>query len=75
MIREIVKPTKNTYTLNLPDEMIGKVVEVIAFEIEKEADVSATSSSIEDIKKKYSKYPLISHDQYKFDRDDANTNE
>ena len=34
MIREIVKPEGNTYILNLPDEMVGKTLEVIAFEIE-----------------------------------------
>ncbi|MBX2932452.1 MAG: hypothetical protein KF781_10965 [Chitinophagaceae bacterium] len=34
MIRQIVVPTQNNYTLELPDEMVGKKVEVIAFEIE-----------------------------------------
>ncbi len=34
MIRQIVVPTQNNYTLELPDEMIGKKVEVIAFELE-----------------------------------------
>jgi len=78
MIREIVKPTKNTYTLNLPDEMIGKVVEVIAFEIKKNTEVISTTSTakkkLSEIKKKYSKYPLVSHVNYKFDRDEANDN-
>lgn len=35
LIREIIFPTENTYTLHLPEEMIGKQVEIIAFEIEK----------------------------------------
>ena len=35
LVREIIYPTENNYTLRLPDEMIGKQVEVIAFEIEK----------------------------------------
>ncbi len=34
MIREIVKPEGNTYVLNLPNEMVGKMIEVVAFEIE-----------------------------------------
>jgi hypothetical protein len=33
MIRQIIIPTQNSYTINLPNEMIGKEVEVIAFEI------------------------------------------
>ncbi len=31
MIREIIVPTQNTYLLHLPDSLIGKNVEVIAF--------------------------------------------
>ena len=31
MIRQMIIPTQNTYLLHLPDEMIGKNVEVIAF--------------------------------------------
>ena len=33
LVREIICPTENNYTLRLPDEMIGKEVKVIAFEI------------------------------------------
>lgn len=50
-IREIVKPTKNTYLLNLPDEMIGKTVEVIAFEIEKDSESIVADSTLQDIQK------------------------
>eukprot|EP01034_Spumella_vulgaris_P003567 gene3567-4582_t len=38
LIREIIVPTDNTYLLKLPDEMIGKQVEVIAFEVEARPD-------------------------------------
>ena len=31
MMREIIVPTENTYLLHLPDNLIGKNVEVIAF--------------------------------------------
>jgi hypothetical protein len=34
MLRQIVIPTENEYVLHLPDDYIGKKVEVIAFEIE-----------------------------------------
>lgn len=70
MIRELIKPSGNTYILNLPDEMVGKTVEVIAFEIEESKEVKATS--IQDIKQKYSRYPVISHDDFQFSRDEAN---
>lgn len=33
MVREIIVPTENIYQLKLPDEMIGKEIEVIAFNI------------------------------------------
>ncbi len=36
MMREIITPKKSMVTLQLPEEMVGKTVEVIAFEIEGE---------------------------------------
>ena len=75
MIRELIKPDKNTYLLTLPDEMVGKTVEVIAFEIEDNnrlVDEIKASQNIQDIKNKYSRYPVISHDNYQFNRDEAN---
>ena len=75
MIREIVKPAGKTYTLNLPDDMIGKTVEVIAFEIEKNTNPAYRSKTVADIKSKYSKYPSISHENYQFNRDDAHDHE
>ena len=33
MVREIIVPTENIYQLKLPDEMIGKEIEVIAFNL------------------------------------------
>jgi len=74
MIREVIQPTDNIYMLNLPDEMVGKTVEVIAFEIDNnkgEINVKAVKD-INSIKEKYSRYPIISHDNYQFDRDEAN---
>jgi hypothetical protein len=75
MIREIVKPAGKTYTLNLPDDMIGKTVEVIAFEIEKNADPVHGAINVADIKRRYSKYPVISHENYQFNRDAAHDHE
>ena len=70
LIREIIVPTGNSYTLNLPDEMIGKQVEVIAFEIgnkafrEKAEKIARLSESLKDLR--------IDLSNYKFDRDEAN---
>ena len=71
MIREIVKPAGKTYTLNLPEDMIGKTVEVIAFEIDRDNSNNGDVKSPAEIKKTYSKYPPISHENYQFNRDDA----
>jgi hypothetical protein len=38
MVRTILKPEKNDLTIKLPDELVGKLVEVIAFEIEEAVD-------------------------------------
>jgi len=66
MVRRIVKPTDNNFILQLPDELVGKTVEVIAFEINdaetnpsKEKNVSFTVLH-------------VNGDDYKFDRDEAN---
>lgn len=75
MIRELIKPIDNTYILNLPDEMVGKMVEIIAFEIDNDTAQPAelkSAQSIQDIKKRYARYPIISHDNYRFNREDAN---
>jgi hypothetical protein len=55
--------------------MVGKTVEVIAFEIEdnnRPIDEIKVNQSLQDIKNKYSRYPVISHDNYRFNRDEAN---
>jgi len=73
LLREIIFPTENTYTLKLPEEMIGKQIEIIAFEIEK-AQLDSTKKSIDDIKAIF-KDNLINLGNYKFDRDEANNYE
>ena len=36
MIRTILKTSQNNLTLTLPDNLVGKLIEVIAFEIQEE---------------------------------------
>ncbi len=70
LIREIIVPTGNSYTLNLPDEMIGKQIEVIAFEIEKKEIIDSADKmerlreSLQDMR--------IDLSNFKFDRNEAN---
>ena len=80
MIREIVIPTENSYTLLLPDEFIGKKVEVIAFELEESIstellDDQHSMLEVEDrlqrIQSALKGYTFNSGG-YKFDRDEAN---
>jgi hypothetical protein len=50
MIRQIIVPTENTFLLHLPDSLIGKKVEVIAFS----SDDIATEKTVFNIHKKRS---------------------
>ena len=78
MIRELIESAGNTYLLNLPEAMIGKTVEVIAFEIEKESfqtEIETSGASLKEINERYGKYRRISHADFQFDRDEANNYE
>jgi hypothetical protein len=70
MIREIIFPTSNSYTLLLPDNLIGKEVEVLAFEVEESSIVAPTTF----LKKASSIFDNCKVDlsNYKFNRDEAN---
>ncbi|GJM33663.1 MAG: hypothetical protein DHS20C18_26640 [Saprospiraceae bacterium] len=67
MIRTIITVDKNNLTLQLPDDFLGKQVEVIAFIIEEtKAKVTNLSKS-----KTFSAIKLDTNG-FKFNRDDAN---
>jgi hypothetical protein len=70
MLREIIKPKKASFTMRLPEEMVGKTVEVIAFEINEESipDKTTRLKEIEDL----TKFTLVNLSNFKFDRDQAN---
>ena len=73
MLREIISPAKQNVTLWLPEEMIGKTVEVIAFEIADEQIIPVLTKSqrlaqINDL----TKDTLTDLRNFKFSRDDAN---
>jgi hypothetical protein len=44
MIRTILKSNKNDLTITLPDNLVGKLIEVIAFEIKEEKDIAKTGA-------------------------------
>ncbi len=67
MIRTIVKADRNDFTLQLPDEFLGKEIEIIAFVIE---EVKTKAKNF----KKSKSFSAIQLDTrgYKFNRDEAN---
>jgi hypothetical protein len=78
MIRTILKSDKNSLTLKLPDDLVGKMIEVIAFSIEDTKtdakDVSTKEARVKSLKNKLKDFTFNSGG-YKFDRDDANNYE
>lgn len=71
MVREIITQANSSVTLRLPKEMIGKTVEVIAFEINEDKNVLSRSQrlgQIEDL----TKSTLVDLSRFKFDRNEAN---
>ncbi|MEZ4985460.1 MAG: hypothetical protein R2795_10550 [Saprospiraceae bacterium] len=67
MIRTIITAEGNNLTLTLPDNFLGKQVEIIAFVIEEaiQKSVNKVSFTILDV-------PEELKANYKFDRDEAN---
>lgn len=65
-IREIVVPENNKIELTIPDNFIGKKIEVIAFELE--------DSNVEQSKKIKQKFIVAEAkvEGYKFNREEAN---
>jgi len=72
MLREIIVPENNTYLLKLPDELVGKRVEVIAFEIEEKTDDSLeVNEKLKSIREIFDG-KRIDLSSFKFNRDEAN---
>ena len=78
MIRKIVIPQERTLVLELPEEFVGKEVEVLAFAVEEEASTHENSPAthkkperLQKIRDTFSKYRVDMSD-FKFDRDEAN---
>jgi hypothetical protein len=78
MLRQVLLIKDNELTLRLPDEMVGKTIEVIAFEINEPISpvgLSAYSQTLESrinvLNETLAEY-TINSGGYKFDRNDSN---
>jgi hypothetical protein len=74
MVRQIITPTQSLVTMQLPDEMIGKTIEVIAFEIGADAAWIMATTKEERIKKidEITRKTLVDLSGFQFNRDEAN---
>ena len=71
LVREIVTPKRSSFTVKIPKSMIGKTVEVIAFEINDtlvQVDKEQRLNEIEEL----TKGTLVNLSNFKFDRNEAN---
>ena len=75
MIRTILRTNNNSLTLELPDDLVGKIIEVIAFSVEDTKinikDITPKETRIEVLKDKLKNFTFNSGG-YKFNRDEAN---
>ena len=68
MYREIIIPSHTRHTIELPKELVGKQVEIIAFSIEEKEHSHSTNTDAFNFWKKHS----IDMSNFKFDRSEAN---
>jgi len=71
MLREIINPKKASFTMRLPKEMVGKTVEVIAFEINAEQQPLSKAQRLLGIEE-LTNASLVDLSSFEFDRDRAN---
>jgi hypothetical protein len=72
MFRAIITPTETKLTIDLPEELVGRKVEVIAFDILKTEQVHLRKKpSAKEINSFYGTYQVDMTD-FKFNRDEAN---
>lgn len=74
MLRTITRSNKNSLTLDLPDDLVGKMIEVIAFPLEEVVETENPWTKQDRISSLKSKLKNFKYDSggYKFDRDEAN---
>ena len=74
MVRQIVTPKSKRLTLELPEAMIGKTIEVLAFELEGQEDIAAELKPEDRLAKVRAIFADCQMDlsDFKFDREQAN---
>ena len=72
MIREILRSDKNSLLLKLPDDLVGRLIEVIAFPVDENFPVKDTPSKGAGSFKNKIKAFAFNSGGYKFNRDEAN---
>ncbi|WP_353720550.1 hypothetical protein [Dyadobacter sp. 676] len=70
MYTKTITPETTSVTIELPENFVGEHVRVIAVIERKEKPRKA--KSLEEIRKRYSKFPEADLSKFKFDRDEAN---
>lgn len=81
MIRKIITPQERTYVLELPEDFVGKEIEVLAFEVEEDSVKPGNdlTKKAKEERVKYLKKVLEPHrvdlSNFSFDRDEANNYE
>ena len=77
MLRQIITPLEPSFTLQFPSEMLGKTVEIIAFELKEQSDKSQVSIDSDKMLRlnrieNLTKDKLVDLSNFKFNRDEAN---
>ena len=76
MLRQIISPLESSFTLQFPSDMLGKKIEIIAFELQEQTGSPISNDSdkmlrlkrIEDL----TKDKLVDLSNFKFNRNEAN---
>jgi hypothetical protein len=74
MLRQIIFPSEQNFTLQLPMEMVGKTIEVIAFEIDETKIRKTDTTKAKRVKaiEAITKNSLVDLSNFKFNRQEAN---
>lgn len=70
MFTKNITPKTTSVTIELPESFVGKHVKVTVV-VEKE-EKPRKLTTLEDIERRYSKFPRIDMSKFKFDRNEAN---
>jgi hypothetical protein len=77
MLRQIITPLKSSFTLHFPSDMLGKTIEVLAFELMEQkggASLIDDNGKLQRLKRieDLTKDKLVDLSNFKFNRDEAN---